>query len=570
MPAALLRIRTREGIQRIEVEPAEPLYNVKKKLSALINVSANDIVLARDPAGLETFRDDTKSVDHYKMKHGDMIHVTSTVGGRLERPASGSAAGPSSAAPAAGQGSTSAAAQPVAAAPEAPGSVKRCIHGPGAKCVHCLPATGPDAAEGKKKCLHGAGAICPNCMNSTATGKKIEWLCKHGPGAKCPNCIKITKKWAAKKPPCTHPANMVCPNCVDDEKDEPKAGDKPIGAPADKVPKRACTHGPKGMCENCLPKEQEEGKPVLRRCRNHGPHGSCIECMTVEEARKPRIKSQDYANVAGVSIDYSAANHFQAYLQEIRFAERRVGICFGSYSEADSTVKVDAIYEPPQAGTKDKIHFKDDPEFSKVEALAALLGMRPVGWIFTHPHRNYSMASDEVIKGAELSAKFGKHFVTLVCFETKEKAYSFEAFQLSDQCIDLYKHNYLVASHDDPKVVLTREPVIVERADAMQVDTSFFLVTLPIRDHRSHLSTEFPIENRRHPLAKSDLKIHLINNSRKPYVERISDFHLLLFLSRHLSLETDMPALCKAVCSRNMANLEGFQLIIDHLAGIAS
>eukprot|EP00741_Cyanophora_paradoxa_P011165 tig00020554_g10785.t1 len=38
MPAALLRIRTREGIQRIEVEPAEPLYNVKKKLSALINV----------------------------------------------------------------------------------------------------------------------------------------------------------------------------------------------------------------------------------------------------------------------------------------------------------------------------------------------------------------------------------------------------------------------------------------------------------------------------------------------------------------------------------------------------
>lgn len=45
--------------------------------------------------------------------------------------------------------------------------------------------------------------------------------------------------------------------------------------------------------------------------------------------------------------------------------------------------EVAAIYEPPQIGTQNSLELLEDPKAEVVDEIAAKLGLRKVGWIFT-------------------------------------------------------------------------------------------------------------------------------------------------------------------------------------------
>lgn len=64
----------------------------------------------------------------------------------------------------------------------------------------------------------------------------------------------------------------------------------------------------------------------------------------------------------------------------------RVGYLYGTFGDNNS-VKVECIYEPPQDNTDIGFTLLDDPKADRVTALAGLLGLRKVGWIFAHPPR---------------------------------------------------------------------------------------------------------------------------------------------------------------------------------------
>lgn len=64
----------------------------------------------------------------------------------------------------------------------------------------------------------------------------------------------------------------------------------------------------------------------------------------------------------------------------------RVGYLYGSFGDNNS-VKVECIYEPPQETSDTSFTLLDDPKADRVTALAGLLGLRKVGWIFAHPPR---------------------------------------------------------------------------------------------------------------------------------------------------------------------------------------
>ena len=79
------------------------------------------------------------------------------------------------------------------------------------------------------------------------------------------------------------------------------------------------------------------------------------------------------------------------------------------------------------------------------------------------------------------------------------------------------------------------------------------------------LSSTFPIENRNTPVTMKALKTHLDRAKNLPFVKRISDFHLLLMLSRFLDLGADVPAL--AECVRTQSDVpEGYKILIESLA----
>ncbi|KAH1130416.1 hypothetical protein J1N35_001794 [Gossypium stocksii] len=79
------------------------------------------------------------------------------------------------------------------------------------------------------------------------------------------------------------------------------------------------------------------------------------------------------------------------------------------------------------------------------------------------------------------------------------------------------------------------------------------------------LSSTFPIENWNNLMTMRTLKNHLDRTKSFPFVKRIADFHLLLFLAMFHGLGSDVPALAGCVSTKT-AIPEGYQLLIKSMA----
>ncbi|KAL2345359.1 hypothetical protein Fmac_006644 [Flemingia macrophylla] len=181
------------------------------------------------------------------------------------------------------------------------------------------------------------------------------------------------------------------------------------------------------------------------------PAGSFGRKMTMDDliAKQMRVSRQENPHCDLVSFDRDCANAFQHYVNDtLAFAVKRAGFMYGSVSD-DSKVHVDFIYEPPQQGSEDLLLLLRDPHEEKlVDAIAAGLGMRKVGFIFTQTisqdKKDYTLSNREVLQAAEYHAESGlKEWVTAVVkLEVNEDMGAdvhFEAFQMSDVCVKLLR-----------------------------------------------------------------------------------------------------------------------------------
>ncbi|OAY69436.1 NPL4-like protein [Ananas comosus] len=323
--------------------------------------------------------------------------------------------------------------------------------------------------------------------------------------------------------------------------------------------------------------------------RSFSPAGSFgRRRMTIDDlvARQIRVARQEQPHCSAASFDRDAAHAFQLYVADaLAFAAKRGGFLYGRVGPAGA-VAVDFIYEPPQQGAADALLLMRDPdEEALVEAIAAGLGMRRVGFVFTQavgrrasPTGEYTLSGREVLQAAELQAEGGiPEWVTAVVklevvAEDGGAAASadvhFEAFQMSDNCVKLFKDGLFVTEFgedDDPRLSRMTKDVVVGGKDTREVDNDFFLVPVKIADHQGPLSSSFPIENRMTMVTLRALKTHLDRTKHLPFVKRISDFHLLLLLSRFLDVNADVPALAECVQKQGPVS-EGYQLLIESLA----
>lgn len=234
------------------------------------------------------------------------------------------------------------------------------------------------------------------------------------------------------------------------------------------------------------------------------PAGSFGRKMTMDDliAKQTRVSRQETSHCESVSFDRDCANAFQHYVNEaLAFAVKRGGFMYGTVSE-EGKVEVDFIYEPPQQGTEENLLLFRDPDEEKlVEAIALGLGMRKVGFIFTQTisqdKKDYTLSNREVLQAAELHAESGlKEWVTAVVkLEVNDDGSAdvhFEAFQMSDICIRLFKEGWFVTEigeDDDPKLSKMKKDVVVGVKDTKEVDNDFFLVVVKILDHQVWLSS---------------------------------------------------------------------------------
>ncbi|OEL35781.1 NPL4-like protein [Dichanthelium oligosanthes] len=312
--------------------------------------------------------------------------------------------------------------------------------------------------------------------------------------------------------------------------------------------------------------------------------GSFGKKMTMDDliARQIRVTRQENALCAAASFDRDAANAFQLYVAEsLAFAVKRAGFLYGRVDAETKEVFVDFIYEPPQQGSEDVVHLMRDPdEEARVDAIAEGLGMHRVGLVFTQAvgrkaseTGEYTMSNREVVQATQLQAEGGipEWITAIVKLEVGDDGTGdvhFEAFQMSEICVKLFKDGVLeteVGETDDPRLSKMQKEVVAGGKDTMEVDNDFFLVPVKISDHQGPLLVGFPIENRGSPVGMSALKSHLDRTKHLTFVRRISDFHLLLKVATFLDVKADMPPLASCVKTQSRVP-EGYQLLIESLA----
>ncbi|EFJ40602.1 hypothetical protein VOLCADRAFT_69322 [Volvox carteri f. nagariensis] len=336
---------------------------------------------------------------------------------------------------------------------------------------------------------------------------------------------------------------------------------------------------------------ERQVEPAVRPAGRSKPFGVHMTLNDVM-AKVIKIERQEKPLVSAISFDRNAANVFQSYLQgAFNFSIKRGGLLYGNVDD-DKTVKVDFIYEPPQEGSSDKLQLqRHTPEEQQVDLLAQLLGYRKVGFIFCQSVKaqkaaaesDYIINTDELIMMAAMQVREGRGehcttaLVTLVEEPETGPQVHFEAFQCSDLAVRLVREGWVVARDPvdgvsrmvNPKEPELKQPVMLNNRDTDEVDNDWFLCPVSIRDHDGRLTTSFPVENRLTPQGRTELREHLKRMSSRPYVERLSDFHLLLWLAKQPNLDpNDMALLCEAVREHRPV-LEGYRVIIDSIAGIS-
>ncbi|MCL7049422.1 hypothetical protein MKW94_027698, partial [Papaver nudicaule] len=163
--------------------------------------------------------------------------------------------------------------------------------------------------------------------------------------------------------------------------------------------------------------------------------------MDVLIAKQMRVSRQEKANCESVSFDHDAADCIQHYVNEtLAFAVKLGVFMYGTVSQ-EGEIMMNCIYEMPQQGTEENLVLLRDGEEEKiVEAIALGLGMRRVGGL--------------------------KEWVTaLVKLEVNEEGGAdvhFEAFQMSDVCVKLFKEWWFetdCGGECDPKISRMKKEV---------------------------------------------------------------------------------------------------------------
>nr|XP_058141166.1 nuclear protein localization protein 4 homolog [Dasypus novemcinctus] len=221
-------------------------------------------------------------------------------------------------------------------------------------------------------------------------------------------------------------------------------------------------------------------------CEGHlpWPNGICTKC----QPSAITLNRQKYRHVDNIMFEnHTVADRFLDFWRKT--GSQHFGYLYGRYTEHKDIplgirAEVAAIYEPPQIGTQNSLELLEDPKAEVVDEIAAKLGLRKVGWIFTdlvsedtrkgtvRYSRNkdtYFLSSEECITAGDFQNKhpnacrlspdghFGSKFVTAVATGGPDNQVHFEGYQVSNQCMALVRDECLLPCKDAPELGYAKE-----------------------------------------------------------------------------------------------------------------
>ncbi|EDW84969.1 uncharacterized protein Dwil_GK14396, isoform A [Drosophila willistoni] len=345
-------------------------------------------------------------------------------------------------------------------------------------------------------------------------------------------------------------------------------------------------------------------------CREHPPwpKGICSKC----QPSAITLNRQTYRHVDNVMFENTKiVERFLNYWRTT--GHQRMGYLYGTYEQHTDVplgirARVAAIYEPPQESSRDSLNILPDEGSADVEAVAAALGLKKIGWIFTdlitadatvgtvkqiRGIDTHFLTAQECITAGELQNRhpnpckyatngvFGSKFVTICVTGDQTKQVHMEGYAVSAQCMALVRDNCLLPTKDAPELGYVREStdkqyvpdVFYKEKDqygnevqrlGRPLPVEYLLVDVPASTPLQPQYTftkydqrqPFPVENRYidgHLQDFNALSNYLSAWGDEEFLEAISDFHLLIFLYKMdmLPLRQHMAPLMEAVRTKN-------------------
>ncbi|XP_075974005.1 nuclear protein localization 4 isoform X2 [Anticarsia gemmatalis] len=390
---------------------------------------------------------------------------------------------------------------------------------------------------------------------------------------------------------------------------------------------KLCRHNSKGCCVHCSPLEPwDEGylkehnikhlsfHSYLRKitsgnfisldelsckikpgCSEHPPwpRGICSKC----QPGAVTLNRQPYRHVDNVLFEHPAiVERFLSYWRAT--GHQRLGVLYGRYEQHPDVplgvrARVAAIYEPPQLAGRDHVALQPDPRQELLEQLAARLGLRRVGWIFTdllpldvatgtvkriRGVDTHFLSAQECIMAGHYqnlhpnacrhasSGYFGSKFVTVCVTGDSDNQVHLEGYQVSGQCQALVRDDILLPTRDAPELGYIRDSsdrqyvpdVYYKERDvygnevgvsAKRVPVAYLLVDVPCGVAAAGAATfspraAFPPANR--PLQHQLQTLRALHQhvaGAASFLEAASDLHVLLFLATNEALPLAPAAL---------------------------
>uniref|UniRef100_A0A6Q2Z1I8 Nuclear protein localization protein 4 homolog n=1 Tax=Esox lucius TaxID=8010 RepID=A0A6Q2Z1I8_ESOLU len=319
-------------------------------------------------------------------------------------------------------------------------------------------------------------------------------------------------------------------------------------------------------------------------CEGHPPwpEGICTKC----QPSAITLNRQKYRHIDNIMFEnHTIADRFLDFWRKT--GSQRMGYLYGRYIEHKDIplairAEVAAIYEPPQIATQNSLELVDDPKAAAVEEIAAKLGLRKVGWIFTdllsedtrigtvkytRNKDSYFLSAEECITAGHFQnlhsnpcrlspdGHFGSKFITVVATGGPDNQVHFEGYQVSNQCMALVRDECLLPCRDAPELGYAKESsteqyvpdVFYKDKDKFGNDITYLARPLPVEYLIIDITTTFPKDpqytfssTHRFPIENRDvlgetqdfhsLASYLSQCPSTVFLDIVSDFHLLLFL----------------------------------------
>lgn len=221
-------------------------------------------------------------------------------------------------------------------------------------------------------------------------------------------------------------------------------------------------------------------------CKEHPPwpRGICSTC----QPGAVTLNRQRYRHVDNVLLEHAApVERFLAYWRAT--GHQRVAFLLGRYERHPDVplgvrARVAALYEPPQECSRDRVALRPDADAALATALAARLGLRRVGWLFTdllpldlargtvrhlRGVDTHFLSAQECIMAGHFQNEhpnacrhaaggyFGSKFVTVCVTGDSGHQIHLEGYQVSGQCQALVRDGVLLPTRDAPDLGYIRD-----------------------------------------------------------------------------------------------------------------